>query len=101
MEGGKKMKTNHTQGEWQWGRAGGNCLIFADKFCKKQIAQLTQIEQDNKCEEMDANARLIAVAPKLLELIKDFIFLENTNMTKKQVKLRIEIAKELLNRLNN
>lgn len=65
------METKHSTGEWQWGRAGGDCSIYADRFCKKQIAQLTQIDEDNKCEEMDANAKLMAAAPTMLEALKE------------------------------
>lgn len=47
-------------------------------------------------EEAEANAKLIAAAPDLLAACKDFVFLEKTNMTKKQVKLRIELAKQAI-----
>ena len=39
---------------------------------------------------------LCKAAPKLLAACRDFAFLEKTNMTKKQVQLRIEIAKEAI-----
>lgn len=63
------METKHTTGEWQWDRAGGDCSIFADKKCKVELAKLTPIEDDNNCKVMDANAKLMASAPKMLEAL--------------------------------
>ncbi len=40
--------------------------------------------------------RRLETWPALLATCKDFIFLEKTNMTKKQVQLRIDIAKGVI-----
>lgn len=66
-----------------------------------------QVEHDQFICELDPlpeaadNAALIAAAPKLLAACRDMVFLENTNMTKKQVRLRIDIAKAAIESAEN
>ena len=57
------MKTKHTQGEWTL-RSGINDIRSEDNYIIAQIGSA-----NNNDQEADANAKLIAAAPKLLEAL--------------------------------
>ena len=89
-------KQKHTPGPWKIGT--GNDME-KDRFARaingpgwRLLAHVhyTDLRDDT---EGEANADLIAASPELLEACKEFVFLEKTNMTKKQVRLRIDIAR--------
>ena len=81
-----------TPGPWhiQRYRNRHNIHIETTGFIGTKIARIEQRE------EQLANAQAIAALPELVEALEGFVFLERTNMTKKQVQLRIDIAKQAL-----
>jgi hypothetical protein len=62
------MNTKHTQGEWEFHYFGDNgnrqCRIHSNNVT---IAKVLQID------EAEANAKLIAAAPELLEALKNLL----------------------------
>jgi len=65
-------KTKHTPGPWkvEWPFEGG-ALITADDGHGELAQVKTRYSKTNNLEEAEANARLIAAAPDLLEAICD------------------------------
>jgi hypothetical protein len=54
---------NHTPGKWDYqNRPSGNCLVYNDKG-----GLIAGVKAGTMCE---ANARLIAVAPQMLQALK-------------------------------
>ena len=90
--------TKHTPGPWKARTAitdQGQPLVILPHDGNLVIARMCINKGETK---MEANARLIAAAPELLKACKEFVFLEKTNMPKKQVKLRIERTKQIINK---
>lgn len=72
------MNTKHTPGPWKL--AGHSIVTDDDAYC------IAVIEDDGGCEvdpdEQEANARLIASAPALLDALKNLLFaVENADET--------------------
>lgn len=59
----------HTPGPWQYGRCGGDCGVYTAGLKPVEIAHINNIDEDNSCKVMDANAKLISAAPDLLEAL--------------------------------
>ena len=60
------MKTKHTQGEWESKFSEtDNATVIRTKGTKNFIAEV----QKGRSEEIEANAKLIAAAPQLLEAL--------------------------------
>lgn len=71
------MKTQHTKGEWKIGKSL-RCLVGTNEPEVLAIADCN-IDGDINKEEQQANAKLIAAAPELLEAL-DYIMSEiNSN----------------------
>jgi len=89
-------KGEATPGPWEASQYG-----FSDEQKLEEthvIAEKDEVNDDFRiadCYGPDhkINAHLIAASPELLKACREFVFLEKTNMTKKQVRLRIEIAR--------
>lgn len=63
------MKNKHTQGEWKAVLYGDGCRIVSDRY-----GAIAQIPHEGKHkEEHEANAKLIASAPKLLEVLSNIL----------------------------
>jgi queuine/archaeosine tRNA-ribosyltransferase len=63
------MQTKHTQGEWVITRGANFIPSIASKELHQPIAHLCNMTDSNKfCEEAEANAKLIAAAPNLLNV---------------------------------
>ena len=96
----------HTQGKWEAMQEDlglghkGKIVIIHDgpDGLRTEICTLNQ--NDTPPIETEANARLIVAAPAMLEELKSLIFLEKTAMTKRQVKMAIGRAKDLLDSLD-
>lgn len=77
------MKTKHTQGEWVYKNKLVDKVASQKIFCgKKVIVQMVAYEFFGcSISEANANAKLIAAAPELLEALKRFIkFVDNQNL---------------------
>ena len=71
-------KTKHTQGPWHLGTGNGEGSIFTDAETRMRITDkgttlypICKVTDGWNKEEDEANARLIASSPKLLEALKD------------------------------
>ncbi len=84
-----------TQGKWIVTKSGGRVELQTMGH-PKTICTLVETAPLKISPEVEANARLIAASPQMLEELKHLIFLEKTAMTKKQVKMAISRAKDLL-----
>ncbi len=82
---GKWTAKSNTDGSWVV--MSGNIVIAT--FDRKDFPEWNE-----------ANAQLIAAAPTMLDELKQVVFLEKTNMTKKQVQLQIDRIKMLLKTLD-
>jgi hypothetical protein len=71
------METNHTKGPWELG-ASKQSVVKADGQNSKVIAAIRTndylVNPRFEEGEAEANARLIAAAPDLLEALKDFTY---------------------------
>jgi len=69
--------TKHTPGQWHIGSGNGEGSIFADNGRTRleiggtTLYPICQVNRKWEDEEDEANARLIAAAPELLQAIKD------------------------------
>ena len=81
------MKTKHTQGEWKWFRFMTS--LNGQPFKDLNIA-ITHPDHDNICsltvnlskqDEAEANAKLIAAAPELLEALIELTDCDYTSGT--------------------
>ena len=59
------MSTKHTPGPWVARNNEENCLVYSEKFGGITLCQHNGAHR----EEHEANARLIAAAPELLEML--------------------------------
>ena len=85
------MKTQHTKGEW---KAEGNSLVDANRIVATEshvICRITGADFESD-EEMEANAKLIAAAPDLLEALK--IFIDSTMPYDKKVEVARKAIKK-------
>jgi hypothetical protein len=69
-----KMKTKHTQGpwraeKWDYSQCPNKLMVQTDKDAVCEILDLWCMNE--RTEERDANARLIAAAPEMLEALKE------------------------------
>jgi hypothetical protein len=60
------MKKNHTPGEWMFSKNSSDFSVYSDKKAA-DIALVRNTSREISDEEAEANARLIAAAPELLE----------------------------------
>lgn len=91
----KMKQIKHTPGPWKI----DNHISVVANTSNRPIAITyphTHLSSVESLNTMKANACLIATAPELLEMCKEFVFLEKTNMTKKQTQLRIDMAKDVI-----
>lgn len=72
------METKHTQGEWY---AEG----FIVKSAHKDIAEALRLSEEVDNSQREANAKLIAAAPELLEACKHL--LDSVNSHRRQLEL--------------
>lgn len=83
----KKEMSKHTPGPWYWApKADGAVFIKSDdtRPLHKTVAQVAS----NELSAMEANARLIAAAPELLEALRDVTeYLENNRVTAREAAL--------------
>ncbi len=63
------MSTQHTPGPWQYGFEGGT-VAFILEADGTTVAKLSTTENSTAHRSLPANARLIAAAPDLLNLVK-------------------------------
>ena len=61
-----KDKIKHTSGKWKVGYYNSNTNIYADKEGTAEYI----CEFDGQNKQVEANAKLIAAAPEMLELLK-------------------------------
>lgn len=88
------MKTSHTPGPWKARiYPYGDHHQVSNKSGQMFIADVLKLDAD---EQTEANAKLIAAAPDLLEALKDIIHANDTGMGKSAVRLRIDIAREVI-----
>ncbi|KKK78185.1 hypothetical protein LCGC14_2846100 [marine sediment metagenome] len=99
--------SKHTKQEWQAGTIEMEKMEFVGPYCQVSAQGALMLWDGTVAvvggeiqEEALANARLIAAAPAMYQELKDLIFLEKTAMTKKQVKMAISRAKDLINSLD-
>lgn len=73
------METKHTQGKWELSHGANTFPTIGSVELHQAIATVHKIEKvKGFCEEAEANAKLIAAAPELLEaLIEINDFVEN------------------------
>jgi hypothetical protein len=76
------MKTKHTQGEWVISHGANFTPTIGSAVLHQPIAHLCNMTDTKKfCEEAEANAKLIAAAPELLQaLIKANNLLQGLNI---------------------
>ena len=66
----KQMKTKHTQGKWELSHGANTFPTIGSVELHQAIATVHKIEKvKGFCEEAEANAKLIAAAPELLEAL--------------------------------
>jgi hypothetical protein len=79
---GKEMTTQHTPGPWNyiqrgtqvWGRSVGGCQLQESDHLIADIRGWGHIQYlPNGADVQDANGRLIAAAPDLLEALKEML----------------------------
>ena len=63
----------HTPAPWR--AAGGNVFADTNRYYERPIAQIgvPLDKSDNRVEELEANARLIAAAPELLAALRGVV----------------------------
>lgn len=83
------MNTKHTPGEWIIKKRFAGVAIYVEN---KIVCSVYGTDQQ------EANAKLIAAAPELLEALKDLVNAYTEKMGARAVKLRIELAQEALNK---
>ena len=68
---GKSVTTRHTPGKWEVGIDGvGHVRFIASKEDPYRIAEIDTYDEADLDARMEANARLIAASPELLEEVK-------------------------------
>jgi hypothetical protein len=67
------MKAQHTPGPWSYDSFGHTSLAFNDT--RKDYSARIDWHTDMGGNEIDANARLIASAPDLLQVVEDYLLL--------------------------
>lgn len=69
------MTTQHTKGPWHIGEGNGDGSIFADsgRVRGTTLYPIAQVSRGWNATEDDANARLIASAPDLLDALRDLV----------------------------
>ena len=98
-----KTETKHTPGPWNKDYTiGGQCIVMGTSpyTAKPHSRKVATVSDHSKSvggmDETDANARLIAAAPSLLEALQDIVRAHDVKMGKSAVKLRIEIARDAI-----
>ena len=88
------MKTKHTKGEWELESTMYSNRTAINSLCNKDRHTVIEsyVEDNN---EQEANAKLIAAAPELLEALNNLI-LANTNNKGESVMRRIDEAIEVI-----
>ena len=100
------MNYKHTQGEWGVDYGGGTLVYAVD--CGTTICEINHYrrnggEGDEQPEdEAEANAKLIASAPKLLEALRQFIHsVEHEGLVSGRVVDAVRHANEVINNATN
>ncbi len=65
------MKTKHTPGPWHLSYPIGHDFLICD--CPNGIPLASVHESNNDLEQLEANAKLMATAPDLLEALNDIL----------------------------
>lgn len=84
----------HTQGKWKYIGLGKVVSPVIDKTLGEPYIHLPIAGMHYTIEE--ANAKLIASAPELLETLKDLVNGLRVKMGKRAIQLRIELAEEAI-----
>lgn len=72
MKNQENNKSKHTQGEWIISHGANHIPSIGSKILHQPIAHLCRVNEETKGidAEAEANARLIAAAPDMLEALK-------------------------------
>lgn len=90
-------KTQHTPGPWIYD--DGHLFTSDTTREYNSIATLHDIYKNDGTPE--SNAAIIAAAPDMLEALEDLVHAHNTGMGSSAVQLRIERAKDAINKAKN
>ena len=86
------MKTKHTPGPWSYNRDEGGCHGHVISTSDYIVAELPDFG-DGAAPHTEANARLIAAAPELLDALKVAIATSDPSQHKWVAEARAAIAK--------
>jgi hypothetical protein len=67
------MNTKHTQGKWRKSKTINDYSIYSENNHNNDIATVFQYSRSIPEDEAEANAKLIAAAPEMLEKLQSII----------------------------
>lgn len=93
------MKAQHTPGPWEvYSHSWSDTSIYAkqdNSYCVCRLSIYDEATEANQSElesEMDANAQLIAAAPDLLAVVKDYIANGHSKALQERAKVIVDKA---------
>lgn len=87
------MKTKHTKGNWVYQKYSTDYGVYSETGNGRDIALVREYGSD---EEAEANAKLIAAAPELLENLQNMLFAFRSSAKSEIQKKAIQYAEYII-----
>ena len=89
----------HTQGTWK--ARGRNVWSDNGRFICVVPISGAKVSEICEIEEAEANARLIASAPAMLEALRELVRADDIKKGRSAIKLRIELARHIIDTIED